>query len=51
MNLLILPSARDDLRGGFYFYEKQRAGLGDYFAPPAILPPFFIIHFSLYILH
>ena len=31
MNLLILPSARDDLRDGFYFYEKQQTGLGDYF--------------------
>ena len=31
MNLLILPSARDDLRDGFYFYEKQQKGLGDYF--------------------
>ena len=31
VNLVILPSARDDLRDGFYFYEKQQAGLGDYF--------------------
>ena len=31
VNLLILPSARDDLRDGFYFYEKQQAGLGGYF--------------------
>ena len=31
VNLLILPSARDDLRDGFYFYEKQQTGLGDYF--------------------
>lgn len=31
MNLLVLPSARDDLRDGFYFYEKQQTGLGAYF--------------------
>lgn len=31
MNLQILPSARDDLREGFYFYETQQAGLGAYF--------------------
>ncbi len=31
MNLLILPSARDDLAEGFDFYERQERGLGDYF--------------------
>ncbi len=31
MRILILPSARDDLFGGFEFYERQQAGLGDYF--------------------
>ncbi len=31
MRILILPSARDDLSNGFEFYERQRAGLGDYF--------------------
>ena len=31
MNLVFLPSARDDMREGFYFYEKQQAGLGAYF--------------------
>ncbi len=31
MSILILPSARDDLSDGFDFYERQQAGLGDYF--------------------
>jgi len=31
MNLSILPSAINDLADGFDFYEKQEAGLGDYF--------------------
>jgi len=31
MNVVILPSARDDLADGFEFYERQEAGLGDYF--------------------
>jgi len=31
VNILFLPSAREDLRDGFYFYEKQQAGLGAYF--------------------
>jgi plasmid stabilization system protein ParE len=31
MKIVILPAARDDLADGFDFYEKQRAGLGDYF--------------------
>ncbi|MBL9188720.1 MAG: type II toxin-antitoxin system RelE/ParE family toxin [Opitutaceae bacterium] len=31
MNLLILPSASDDLAEGFRFYERQAPGLGDYF--------------------
>lgn len=31
MNLKILPSALEDLRRGWRFYEKQQVGLGDYF--------------------
>jgi len=31
MRILILPSARDDLSEGFAFYERQEAGVGDYF--------------------
>jgi hypothetical protein len=31
MKISILPSAMDDLAEGFLFYEKQEAGLGDYF--------------------
>ncbi|MEI8294130.1 MAG: hypothetical protein WCG66_09100 [bacterium] len=31
MRLQNLDSARDDLIKGFYFYEKQEPGLGDYF--------------------
>jgi plasmid stabilization system protein ParE len=31
MSILILPSARDDLADGFAFYERQEAGVGDYF--------------------
>jgi plasmid stabilization system protein ParE len=31
MNIVILPSARDDLEDGFHFYENQEAGLGTYF--------------------
>ena len=31
MKISIQPSALADLRHGFRFYEKQQAGLGDYF--------------------
>lgn len=31
MRLKILPSALDDLRVGWEFYEDQQAGLGNYF--------------------
>lgn len=31
MTIKILDVARDDLRDGYYFYEKQRTGLGHYF--------------------
>ena len=31
MNIVILPSARDDLADGFQFYENQGEGLGSYF--------------------
>ena len=31
MNLRILPSALNDLREGWLFYEDQQTGLGDYF--------------------
>jgi plasmid stabilization system protein ParE len=31
MNIKILPSAMDDLRRGYLFYESQEVGLGDYF--------------------
>jgi hypothetical protein len=31
VNLLILPSAQEDLAEGFVFYEEQQAGLGVYF--------------------
>ena len=31
MKMVILPSACDDLADGFQFYEKQLAGLGNYF--------------------
>ena len=31
MTLKILPSALDDLRDGWNFYEEQQEGLGDYF--------------------
>jgi hypothetical protein len=31
MRLQVLDSARDDLIEGYYFYEKQEPGLGDYF--------------------
>ena len=31
MRLQVLGSARDDLIEGYYFYEKQALGLGDYF--------------------
>jgi hypothetical protein len=31
MRLQVLDSARNDLIEGFYFYEKQEPGLGDYF--------------------
>jgi hypothetical protein len=31
MNLVILPSASEDLAEGFVFYERQDTGLGTYF--------------------
>ena len=31
MTIEILESARDDLRLGYVFYERQRPGLGNYF--------------------
>ncbi len=31
MSIKILPSALDDLRRGWGFYESQQEGLGDYF--------------------
>jgi plasmid stabilization system protein ParE len=31
MRLRILPSALQDLRNGWHFYEAQNHGLGDYF--------------------
>lgn len=31
MKIKILPSALEDLRSGWRFYERQQEGLGDYF--------------------
>ncbi len=31
MNIRILPSAIEDLRLGWSFYERQQEGLGEYF--------------------
>ena len=31
MRIRILKSAQEDLREGYWFYESQSAGLGDYF--------------------
>jgi plasmid stabilization system protein ParE len=31
MKIAVLPSALDHLSDGFYFYERQRDGLGQYF--------------------
>lgn len=31
MKIRILPSANQDLIGGYWFYEKQSEGLGSYF--------------------
>ncbi|MFH1096663.1 MAG: type II toxin-antitoxin system RelE/ParE family toxin [Candidatus Desantisbacteria bacterium] len=31
MNIKILGSAYQDLMGGYWFYEKQKEGLGSYF--------------------
>ncbi|PCI64263.1 MAG: hypothetical protein COB38_12820 [Gammaproteobacteria bacterium] len=31
MNIKILPIANDDLLNGYYFYEKQKKGIGSYF--------------------
>ncbi len=31
MRINILPSARQDLVDGYWFYEKQSPGLGSYF--------------------
>lgn len=53
MRVQILDSARDDLIEGFYFYEKQEAGLGGYFltslyADIEALKIFFGIHPKAY---
>jgi len=31
MNIKILPIANDDLLNGYYFYEQQEKGIGNYF--------------------
>ncbi len=31
MRIRILKSAQEDLREGYWFYESQEAGVGDYF--------------------
>lgn len=31
MTIRVLESAKDDLKSGYRFYEKQATGLGDYF--------------------
>lgn len=31
MKIRILKSAQEDLREGYWFYERQEVGLGDYF--------------------
>jgi len=31
MKIKIVESAKEDLREGYYFYESQEAGLGDFF--------------------
>ena len=31
MRIRILKSAQDDLRDGYWFYESQETGVGDYF--------------------
>ena len=31
MKVRILESAREDLREGYRFYERQQEGIGDYF--------------------
>lgn len=31
MEIRLLESAKEDLRDGWYFYEEQAAGVGDYF--------------------
>ena len=36
MNLKILPAAEGDLTDGFWFYEKQEPGLGNYFRESSI---------------
>ena len=35
MNLLVLDQAKQDLVDGYWFYEKQGPGLGDYFLDSA----------------
>ncbi len=31
MEIRLLETAKEDLRAGYWFYEQQSAGLGDYF--------------------
>ena len=32
MPVVVLQSAKDDLRDGYWFYENQEPGVGDYFS-------------------
>jgi len=36
MLVRILDSAHNDIRDGYWFYENQEPGVGDYFIAPAI---------------
>jgi len=31
MKIFILESAKEDLREGYFFYESQQEGIGEYF--------------------
>lgn len=38
MPVVVLQSAKDDLRDGYWFYENQEPGVGDYFSDTLYTP-------------
>ncbi len=52
MKIKILPSANEDLINGFYFYERQSAGLGSYFLDTLFSDiDFLILYYGVHPIH